>query len=133
MSERKLFNAKEPVEDHLRKKWVELDTGWVSVWELEFSDMMFIKDQSVRLGPGGAETPSPDAVMWQILVSCHLGDQAGSPRAFEITDLPRIQKLRSGEYQKILLAMQEVNSLNEQEVNALKDFTPARPGGKARK
>jgi hypothetical protein len=124
---RKLFNPKEPVLDQRRREWVELDNGWVCVWEMDFADTLFVRDQSLRPGPGGGQTVGNDAVLWQILVSCHAGEESGSPRTFEVTDFPRIQKLRSAESGELLKAIERVNGLRDEEVSALKSFTPPPP------
>jgi len=135
MSEEPLFDAKAPVIDQRRKEWVSLDAGRLCVWEMEAGDTLFIVERSMRPGrerEGLTAAVASDSMLWRVLVSCYKGEQAGAERVFDITDLPRIQHLRKTEWDKLLAAIERVNGLDEGEVPALKDFTPAPPGGKRR-
>jgi hypothetical protein len=128
-----LFDAKAPVLDQRRKEWVSLDTGRLCVWEMEAADTLFIVEQSVRPGRERTSTLSAtEAMLWRVLVSCYSGDQEGATRIFDITDLPRIKRLRKTEWDRLLAAIERVNGTDAEEVPDLKDFTPAAPGGNRR-
>src|SRR5436190_6655348 len=105
--EQPLFDAKAPIEDHRRREWVSLDAGRLCVWELEAADLLFIVENAAR-GPGDAKARvnSTDGVLWRVLVSCYKGEEPGAQRVFDITDLPRIQKLRKTEWDKLLAAIE---------------------------
>src|SRR6266568_5081224 len=128
-----LFDAKAPVLDQRRKDWVSLDQGRLCVWEMEAADTLFIVERSLRpASDRKAELAASDAMLWRVLVSCYKGDQAGAQRVFGVEDLPRIQRLRKAEWDRLLAAIERVNGLAPEEVPALQDFTPAAPGGKRR-
>lgn len=123
------FDPKAPVLDARRRERVDLDTGFLWVWEMEAADTLFIIERSLR--PGGADKPqmaASDAMLWRVLVSCYQTGEPGAARVFEITDLGRIQKLRKAEWDRLLEAIERVNGLDAEEVPRLKDFTPAVSG-----
>lgn len=127
------FDAKAPVLDNRRRERVDLDSGFLWVWEMEAADTLFIVERSLR--PGQEKAPqiaAGDAMLWRVLVSCYKTGEPGSDRVFDITDLPRIQKLRKTEWDKLLEAIERVNGLDAEEVPKLKDFTPVVSGSNRR-
>src|SRR6266478_6009354 len=94
-----LFDAKAPLIDQRRKEWVSLDSGRLCVWEMEAADTLFIVERSLRPSSDQKQQLSAgDAMLWRVLVSCYKGDQPGAQRVFDVTDLPRIQRLRKAEW-----------------------------------
>jgi hypothetical protein len=130
MDKQPLFDAKAPVVDMRRKEWVSLDTGRLCVWEMEAADTLFIVERSLRPGQKDGRLSAGDAMLWRVLVSCYKGEETEAERVFDITDLPRIQRLRKAEWDKLLEAIERVNGLDPAEVPDLEAFTPALPGGK---
>lgn len=131
-NEEPIFDPKAPLLDMRRKEWVRLDTGRVCVWEMEAADTLFIVEHSLRPGREKTTLAATDAMLWRVLVSCYNGAEPGAGRIFEITDLPRIQRLRKTEWDRLLAAIERVNGTDAEEVPLLQDFTAAAPGGNRR-
>jgi len=91
------------------------------------SDKLFVLERSQRpSGPGGVPSiDSGSVLLWQVVVSCYTGPTAEAARVFEMTDIPVIQKLRGRDWDRLIAAIERVNSLADEEVAALEDFTPA--------
>jgi hypothetical protein len=133
MSEVPIFDPKASHEQRLQHEWVTLDHGRVCVREMTTADNLFVLERSTRQG-GAAGEMRVDAggiQLWQVVVCCYNGPGADAQRIFDITDIPVIQKLRNADWRKIQDAIERVNSLADEEVAALQDFTPAGADGSA--
>ncbi len=122
-----IFNPKAAHADHRNREWVTLDGGRICVKEMMAADKIFVLERSQRpIGPSGAPTiDSGSVLLWQIVVSCYQGEESEAGRIFDMTDIPVIQKLRGTDWDRLVAAIERVNSLADAEVAALEDFTPA--------
>ena len=127
--ERKIFNPKEVQPDQRRWEWVELDTGWVVVKEMQASDTLFCLDHSARplAGPAQFKLDMGGLQIWQVIMSCYTGEAADAPRVFDITDMPVVQQLRGEVWTRLRDAIERVNGLADTEVAAAQAFTAAGP------
>lgn len=128
MSE-KIFDPNEPVLDKRRWERVELDNGVVYVKEMEASDLLFCQEHSTR-APGGPVHLAIDMAglqIWQIVVSCYRGPEAGAARVFEVIHTERIKRFRREEWLRLREAIERVNGMTEQEADGLRDFTAVPP------
>lgn len=118
-----IFDPAAPDLEPRQKEWVSLSKGRLCVWELDANDLFFIAERCAR--PGSPIHSRSDEQLWKVLVSCYRGEEEGSARVFDVTQLGEIGRLKFRDLAKILGAIDRVNGTAPEEVAEAERFTAA--------
>ena len=112
-----------------RMERVELSGGAIWVRAMTVADAMKVTDQSARpsIDPRGGLDRS-EALLWQVIVSCFYDEDGKEPvfSSESAEDVRLIYGLPIQEFALLVSAIQRVNGQDAEEVEILRDFTPAR-------
>lgn len=131
MAKKKVWTKPEDGKSRRRREWVELDNGWVCVWEMSAAGSVQIIDRSARPSVdqrGGFDRG--EVIWWQILLSCMDSDEEDAKPIWGVQDLEQVMNLRYEELQRIDQACKRVNGMTAGELDAIQSFmTPKGANG----
>lgn len=124
--ERKIYRpGAEPPER--RFEWVELERGWVCLWDLRLAESVRITDQCTLPEKLGGGESRGRAVALQILYSCYDGEPSkpGVSRIWKDHELGDVYLLSFVDMRRLGEAIQRLNGQTATEAEIVRDFTPA--------
>jgi hypothetical protein len=110
----------------LRKEWVSIAAGDVCVWGMSAADMLTLGERTQRpaIDPRGGVDPTAGALYLAALCT-HEGDDDESPRVWDDLHIQEITLLSGDDWIELQQAIQRVNGRSAEEVESMRDFSPA--------
>jgi hypothetical protein len=110
----------------LKKEWVSISAGDVSVWGMNAAQMLALGERIQRptIDPRGG-VDSSGAVLWLVVFCTHVSDDEESPLVWNEAQLQEVYQLSGDDFTALAMAARRVNGTDEKGLDDARDFTTA--------